>query len=187
MTRIITPSQTVGPFFHYCLTPADYDFTPLPVTEPDAGSEIVSLRSRILDGEGQPVPDAFVEVWHADASGRYNPPGRNSGQIGFARCPTDTTGSFIWQGIKPGPVTLQDGIVSAPHLNLSIFARGLLDRLVTRVYFDGDRLNAGDPVLLQIVPERRPTLIATLSGDRVSDFGHIIRLQGDRETVFFTV
>jgi protocatechuate 3,4-dioxygenase alpha subunit len=181
-----TPSQTVGPFFSIGL--ARLNRTDL--TEGNAG-ERVAIQGRVLDGDGQPVPDAVLEIWQADADGRYHHPehgGQPNGAtsfFGFGRIPTDGHGQFSFTTIKPGPVHGTDGKPPAPHLQISVFMRGLLKQLVTRLYFPEEPLNASDPVL-QIVPEsRRETLIARQAGPKENTLEWNVCLQGESETVFF--
>ena len=186
----ITPSQTVGPFFAFVLTPHDYGGRPLfsaDLATPDAAGERIRIEGYVLDGAGEPVPDAMLELWQADGAGRY--PGRdrgNAGFNGFGRTELDSNGFYAFNTVRPGPVAEPDGRVQAPHANLGIFARGLLKRLFTRVYFEGEPANAADPVLALAPPERRSTLIASRherGGGTVYRFD--IRLQGEGETVFF--
>jgi protocatechuate 3,4-dioxygenase alpha subunit len=172
----VTPSQTVGPFFSVGLPWPDGPFV-VPAGSPGA----VWLRGRVVDGAGEPVPDALIETWQADAAGRYEAEGFR----GFARAPTDDDGNYAILTVKPGPVPGPEGSTQAPHLAMSVFARGLLNRVVTRVYFpDEAPANATDPVLAQVPADGRATLIA-----RPGDEGYVfdIRLQGDDETVFFAV
>jgi protocatechuate 3,4-dioxygenase alpha subunit len=182
----LTPSQTVGPYFSIGMTWADGAFV-VPEGTPGA----FWIRGRVLDGEGEPVPDAVVESWQADADGRYHhPDDPRSTSIGdwrgFARAPTDAGGEFALHTVKPGPVPAPDGATQAPHLALSVFARGLLNRVVTRLYFaDEAERNAADPVLAGVPEERRHTLIA--EPDRAGGYRLDIRLQGEDETVFFAV
>jgi protocatechuate 3,4-dioxygenase alpha subunit len=187
-----TPSQTVGPFFAIGLPWAD---GPYAVPEGTPGAIVIS--GRVLDGAGDPVPDAMVETWQAAPDGSFahpdDPrPGPGSGPAaapfrGFARCPTGPDGGYRIVTLRPAPLRCGDSQVEAPHLDVSVFARGLLDRVVTRIYFpDEETANAADPVLSGLPePGRRATLIATPEGgDR---FGFDIRLQGEGETVFFDV
>ena len=148
------------------------------------------MRGRVIDGAGEPVPDALVETWQADPDGRFDHPddprGRaagNGGFRGFARCPTGDDGRWEIVTLKPGPVPGADGTAQAPHLAVSLFARGLLNRVVTRIYFgDEPEANAADPVLALVEPERRDTLVAApADGGYTIDF----HLQGARETAFF--
>ncbi|MDQ3709603.1 MAG: protocatechuate 3,4-dioxygenase subunit alpha [Actinomycetota bacterium] len=190
MTRPLTPSQTIGPFFGHALPFQD---GPRAVDHRAPGA--VWLRGRITDGAGDPVTDALVETWQAGPDGNFDHPddarggsgGTGGGGFrGFARCPTDADGCYAILTVKPGRVPMPDGELQAPHLDMSIFARGLLQRLVTRVYFaDEPQANATDPVLRNIQDEAdRATLLAQPSGD-----GYVfdIRLQDERETVFFIV
>jgi protocatechuate 3,4-dioxygenase alpha subunit len=184
-----TPSQTVGPFFQFLLREGEERV--VPTDRPGA----IRLEGRVVDGEGEPVPDAMLELWQADADGRYaHPDDPRSGECdpaftGFARAGTDADGRYTFLTVKPGAVPTPDGRgMQAPHLAMSVFARGVLERLVTRVYFedDGQALDA-DPVLAAVDAERRPTLIAVAGGDEPACYRFDIRLQGEGETVFFEV
>lgn len=181
----ITPSQTIGPFFAYALTPRAYGGSEL-ATETVAAEGVAGERIRIAgtiyDGDGVPVGDAMLETWQADAQGRYNAAG-NAGFTGFGRAETTAEGTFQIETIRPGPVPAPDGTMQAPHLSLSVFARGILTRLATRIYFEGEAANAADPVLALVPTERRHTLIATRQPD--GSFRFDIHLQGENETVFF--
>lgn len=187
MTFGLTPSQTVGPFFSHALPWPDGQYVVPPGT---AGA--CWLRGRVFDGAGEPVPDAMVESWQADPDGRFDHPddprGPGSppaGFRGFGRCPTDTGGRWAIHTVRPGPVPAQDGRPQAPHLDLSVFARGLLDRVVTRVYLpEHAEANAADPVLSWLAEPARSTLVAQPAED---GYTFDIRLQGDHETVFFSV
>lgn len=163
-----TPSQTVGPYLHIGLT---WDDGPYVVPEGTPGA--VWLRGRIFDGAGEVVTDALVETWQADPDGRFDHPGWR----GFGRSDT-RDGGYAIHTVLPGVVAGQ-----APHLDVSVFARGLLHRLVTRVYFP-EHEHAEDPVLRSVPPERRDTLVATRTGD---GYAFDVRIQGGRETVFFDV
>jgi protocatechuate 3,4-dioxygenase alpha subunit len=138
-----------------------------------------------------PVPDAIVEIWQANAHGKYNHPDDTQnkpiepGFKGYGRAATDDDGRFCFRTIKPGPVPGPAGTVQAPHLAVSVFMRGLLKRLVTRVYFPGDREQAHDPVLTLVDPQRRATLIAREDPSGNSSLRWDIILQGAQETVFF--
>ena len=197
MPKGITPSQTVGPFFAYGLTSnGKYDwndaFTHNRVTA-DTSGERIRVEGRVFDGDGAPVPDCMLEIWQADAQGRFSDPQDsralpNSSFKGFGRCGTDPNGDYAFDTIKPGVVPDPDGKPQAPHLLLAIFARGMLLHNYTRIYFDGEAGNAADPVMALVPADRRATLIATRensSGTAVYRFD--IRLQGDDETVFFDV
>jgi protocatechuate 3,4-dioxygenase, alpha subunit len=182
-----TPSQTVGPFFNIGL--------------PDEGrSELLArdaegalrLEGTVLDGEGEPVGDALIEIWQANRAGRYAHPEDTREEVpleegfrGFGRCETDGSGRYWFVTVKPGPVPAPRRGTQAPHIEVSVFARGLLKRLATRMYFpDEQEANEADPVLASVAPERRSTLVAR-EDDGVLRFD--IRLQGDGETVFFDV
>ena len=171
-----TPSQTAGPYLHIGLLPAHAGVTYRPLgsdTLTGAGTPIV-LEGRVLDGVGAPCRDMVVELWQADADGRYGGPFR-----GWARSGTDfQTGLFRFTTIRPGAAT------GAPFLSLWLAARGLNMGLQTRVYFPGEARNDTDPVLSRIEPLRRPTLIAR---DMDGRFVFDIHLQGPQETVFFDV
>ncbi len=172
----LTPSQTVGPFLHLVLAWPD---GPEVVPEGTPGGWWV--RGEVTDGAGQPVVDALVETWQADPEGRYDAPGFR----GFGRCPTDAEGRWGIYTVKPGHVAGFDGRLQAPHLAVSVFARGLLDRVVTRIYFaDEAAANTDDPVLALVDAASRPTLIAVSTG---AGYRFDIRLQGDDETVFFDI
>jgi protocatechuate 3,4-dioxygenase alpha subunit len=184
MTMGLTPSQTVGPFFSHALPWPD---GPYVVAAGTAGA--FWLRGRVLDGAGDPVPDALVESWQADPAGRFahpdDPRGSDVDFRGFGRCPTDADGRWAILTVRPGRVADTAGRMQAPHIDLSIFARGLLDRVVTRVYLpDEQDANAEDPVLSEIPDERRSTLVAEAEEN---GFRFEVRLQGAAETVFFSV
>jgi protocatechuate 3,4-dioxygenase alpha subunit len=170
-----TPSQTIGPFFSHALPWHDGPYV-VPVGTPGA----FWVRGRVLDGAGEPVPDALLETWQADPDGRYD-----AGFRGFARCPTESDGRWAVYTVKPGPVPGPDGRIQAPHLAVSVFARGLLNRVVTRIYFaDEADANAADPILADIPEPARTTLVARHAQD---GYTFDVRLQGDDETVFFAV
>jgi protocatechuate 3,4-dioxygenase alpha subunit len=183
-----TPSQTVGPFFGFAL-PSDAGRELVPADHPQA----IRIEGRLFDGAGDPVPDGLIEIWQANAAGRYaHPEDRREelpledGFTGFGRAPTDAHGRFDFTTVKPGPVPGPDGTRQAPHIEVSVLGRGLLQRLVTRIYFpDEEAANAADPVLASIAdPEHRATLIAR-EQDGALRFD--IRLQGEDETTFFAV
>ena len=161
---------------------------------PDASGERIRVEGRVFDGDGALVPDCMLEIWQADAQGRFADP---AGQArvaqftsfkGFGRCGTDGNGDYAFDTIKPGQVPDPDGKPQAPHLLLAVFARGMLLHLYTRIYFDGEAANAADPVLALVPADRRATLIATRKpGAGNAVYGLDIHLQGDNETVFFDV
>jgi protocatechuate 3,4-dioxygenase alpha subunit len=188
-----TPSQTVGPYLHIGLTQGAFGaheiFSPQ-VAEQGVGGTHIRIEGRVLDGEGNPIVDAVVETWQADAQGRYAHPAdgrpRASNSFrGFGRCATAKDGRFHIATIKPGPVPGPGGTTQAPHINVGILARGLLKRLITRIYFAGDPAQAGDPILALVPSERRATLIATPDPATPGLLRFDIRLQGRDETVFF--
>jgi protocatechuate 3,4-dioxygenase alpha subunit len=179
-----TPSQTVGPFFHFGLIfPGEED---LLRGSPD-GTHI-TIRGVVFDGDGSPVPDAMIETWQADSQGIYNHPAdpRHAGADplfgGFGRAATDPEGEYRIRTIKPGQVGKQ-----APHINIRVFARGMLIHAYTRMYFPDEPANQSDPVLnLDAVGDRRETLIAVNEmGIGPPTYRFDIRLQGEGETVFF--
>jgi protocatechuate 3,4-dioxygenase alpha subunit len=191
-----TPSQTVGPFFAYGLTPEQYGYPfrslagPTLVDDDTPGARI-RITGRVLDGDDVPVPDAMIEIWQADAEGRYahpaDPRASNLRFTGFGRCGTgtDPENRFIFDTIKPGAI----GDGQAPHVNLIVFMRGLLTHVYTRIYFaDEAEANAVDPVLASVEAARRRTLIAareTTPAGTVYRFD--LHMQGPDETVFFDV
>jgi len=190
--RGITPSQTVGPFFHFGLTPTDYDFRGIVgdnLITPDAVGAPIRIAGRLIDGAGDPVPDAMIEIWQADGTGRYagSAPRANASFKGFGRAATSKEGAFGFTTVKPGTVPGPDGRPQAPHINVGVFARGMLKRLFTRIYFEGEAGNAGDPILALVSADRRATLIARRDGisGGLPLFVFDVRLQGDAETVFF--
>jgi protocatechuate 3,4-dioxygenase, alpha subunit len=186
----ITPSQTVGPYFSMRLP-----WPGGPYVVPDGTPGAITIVGRMYDGDGNAVPDGLVETWQADPDGRFAHPDDPRGLIpvadpafrGFGRCPTGPDGSFRIVTLKPGPLPTPDGDIEAPHLDVSVFARGLLDRVVTRMYFpDETTANAADPVLGAISePSRRATLIAVPEPGGELRFD--IWLQGEHETVFFSL
>jgi len=153
-----TPFQTIGPFFHGALACA-------PLAHSSANGVRISVRGSVRDGAGAPVGDALLEFWQVDA--------------GFARAPTDASGAFAIDTILPGP----SGPAQAPHLVLQIFARGILSRLLTRVYFEDQPQNASDPILSLVPEDRRSSLLARRIASDAYRFDVV--LQGPDETVFF--
>ena len=161
----LTPPQTVGPFFAIALPWVDG-----PDVVPAGTPGAVWLGGRVLDGAGNAVPDALVETWHAGPDGAFAEPGEDRGGAagfrGFGRCPTDAAGRWAIRTRKPGPVPGPGGTLQAPHVDLSIFARGLLDRVVTRLYFgDETEANERDPLLSSLPAEDRATLVAQPTDD----------------------
>ncbi|MEM7250633.1 MAG: protocatechuate 3,4-dioxygenase subunit alpha [Pseudomonadota bacterium] len=188
-----TPSQTIGPFFSYGLAPTQYGYPGESAYGPeqpiDHHATAIVVRGIVLDGANEPISDALVEIWQADARGHYagakDAPvgGSNQPFSGFSRMGTGTTDDhrFEFRTLKPGAI----GPDHAPHLNVCIFMRGLINHMFTRIYFDDEPANATDPVL-QLVPEgRRSTLIATTVDPANHVYDFTIRMQGSMETVFF--
>lgn len=191
----ITPSQTVGPFFAFGLTPKDYDWNEAignNLVTPDASGERIRIEGRIIDGDGQGINDSLVEIWQADSAGRYAHPADrralpNASFKGFGRCDTDKNGGYSFETVKPGAVPGPNGAAQAPHIGVIVFSRGMLRHVYTRIYFS-DEKNDADPILAAVPAERRSTLIAKRAdrnGHAVYTFD--IRLQGDGETVFFDI
>jgi len=173
----LTPSQTVGPYLHIGLVGGLVGPAAVPADSPGA----VVIRGRLLDGAGEPVPDGMVEAWGADRGGRYDAPDYR----GLARSGTEAAGTFELVLLKPGAVPGADGRLQAPHLAIGVFARGLLKRLATRLYFpDEAAANAADPVLGLLTPAERATLVAAADDGRLR---FDIRLQGPGQTTFFAV
>jgi protocatechuate 3,4-dioxygenase, alpha subunit len=185
MSLFTTPSQTVGPYLRIGFAALVTDA----IAAAGVPGERFAIRGRMSDGDGKPITDGVLEIWQADAKGRYAHPedGQRtpSGNAfrGFGRILSDAQGIFQFTTIKPGPVSGPDGTQQAPHLMVTIFMRGMLKHLITRMYFPDDPLNKADAVLLSVPADRRGTLIATASGKSVLDWN--IVSQGPGETVFF--
>jgi protocatechuate 3,4-dioxygenase alpha subunit len=189
MSLQATTSQTVGPYFSIGLTRLKKDN----LASTEVSGERITISGRVLDGDGAGVPDAMLEIWQANSHGKYaHPEDKQNKNLeaafqGYGRIPTDANGAFRFQTIKPGSVAGPDDKPQAPHIAVSVFTRGLLRRLVTRIYFPDESANAGDFVLNLVEPARRGTLIANkLAGQE----GHLewnVVLQGDKETVFFDI
>jgi protocatechuate 3,4-dioxygenase, alpha subunit len=188
MSSLQTPSQTVGPFFKPALIASRQES----LITPKSRGERVTIEGHVLDGDAKPVSDAMIELWQANADGRYDHPDDSQEKLvdpefhGFGRAATDERGRFRFYTIKPGSVPGCGSTLQAPHINVSIFARGLLKRLVTRIYFPGEPLNAADAVLNSVAAERRSTLVARIA-DREGVLLFDVVLQGEHETVFFDV
>ena len=189
-TRYVqTPSQTVGPFFHYALP---YEAGPNLVSEKTEG-EHITVEGLVTDGDGLPVTDALIEIWQANAHGRYNHPEDEQDKPldehfgGFGRAPTDEQGMFRFYTVKPGAVPGLHNEMQAPHINICILARGVLKRIATRLYFEDEaEMNRVDPVLNLVPEKRRATLIAKRDPARPA-YRLDICLQGENETVFFDI
>jgi protocatechuate 3,4-dioxygenase alpha subunit len=186
-----TPSQTVGPFFSLGLTRKAVNV----LASDSIEGEKIRLEGRVFDGDGQPVPDAMVEIWQANAYGRYNHPDDKQEKpldpcfMGWGRSGTDKTGLYWFETVKAGPVPGAHECAQAPHINVTVFARGMLVHAYTRIYFGDEAANDADPILSSIKNKaRRRTLIANReerNGKAVYRFD--IWLQGENETVFFDV
>ena len=187
MSRQPTTSQTVGPFFSIGLTRMKHD----DLVSAGTSGERVVIEGRVLDGDGKPVPDAIIEIWQANSYGKYAHPEDQQDKpvepsfSGYGRVPTDDDGKFRFTTIKPGPVPDLDGKLQAPHIVVSVFARGLLRRLVTRIYFPDEPANAADFVLNLVEASRRETLIAKKIAGASDTLKWDVVLQGPNETVFF--
>ena len=185
-----TPSQTVGPYLHIGLT---RKHSVIRIAGTEVPGERVHLLCCVLDLNGTPVPDAMIEVWQADGNGKYNHPDdtraqtAESGFYGFGRAATDEDGACEFETIHPGRVPGPENRLQAPHLNIAVYARGILLQLYTRIYFAGDAANGNDPVLALVPAERRHTLMAQPAAEEAGAWTFDIRLRGDQETVFFDV
>ena len=181
-----TTSQTVGPYFSIGLT----RLRKADLVGSGVSGEKITISGRVIDGEGKPVPDAMLEIWQANSHGKYAHPedAQNkpieAGFQGYGRVGVDENGRFLFTTVKPGTVPGPNGTMQAPHIAVSVFARGLLLRLVTRIYFPEEAANADDHVLNLIEPSRRGTLIARKTAVAGALEWNVI-LQGTDETVFF--
>ncbi len=205
-----TPSQTVGPFFHYGLPwkggadligdlnmgarldliPAGHDLLASPRKREKIAGDVIEISGTVLDGAGKPTSDAFIETWQANAVGRYAAPQDTRSElaldadfIGFGRASTDANGVYRIRTVRPGAVPGPGNTLQAPHIAVGVFGRGIIKRLVTRIYFPDARENADDPILALVPESRRATLIARPDGALKYRFDVV--LQGDNETVFF--
>jgi protocatechuate 3,4-dioxygenase alpha subunit len=188
----LTTSQTIGPFFSPSLLRDDARRNVL--VQPDTAGERVRIEGRVLDGDRLPVADALVEIWQANAHGRYHHPTDTSDAVldpaftGFGRSGTDADGRYWFETVRPGRVPFDGRRLQAPHIVVTVFARGLLNHAVTRLYFGDDPATHDDPVLQCVPAGRRSTLLATrhqTDGHPVYRFDII--LQGEAETVFFNL
>jgi protocatechuate 3,4-dioxygenase alpha subunit len=187
MSRQATTSQTVGPFFSIGMTRMKRD----DLVSAGASGERVTISGQVFDGDGKPVSDAILEIWQANTYGKYAHPADQQDKpveasfSGYGRIPTDDEGKFRFTTIKPGQVPDLEGKLQAPHIVVSVFARGLLRRLVTRIYFPDEPTNAADFVLNLVEPSRRETLIAKMIAGVNGALKWDVILQGSSETVFF--
>lgn len=185
MSLRASTSQTIGPYLRIGL-----EWMVIEDLAPQgAAGERFRIEGKVIDGDARPVNDAAVEIWQANSHGKYASPEDTQakplepGFRGYGRSLTDDAGAFHFRSIKPGSVPGPDGKPQAPHLVVTIFMRGLLKQLVTRMYFPDEPANAGDPVLSMVPAERRATLVAKRKGDGVLEWNVV--LQGKNETVFF--
>ena len=187
MSLRATTWQTVGPFFEIGLQWLNQNN----LAPEGVSGERVTISGRVRDGDGAPVPDAVLEIWQSNSHGKYAHPEDTQAKIvepgftGYGRVPTDNEGVFRFTTIKPGPVPGPEGKEQAPHLLVSVFMRGLLMRLVTRIYFPDEPRNAEDYILNLVEPERRSTLIAKPVSGQSGVLEWNVALQGANETVFF--
>ena len=188
----LTSTQTIGPFFWNALLREDAVRHVL--ATPDTQGEHIRIEGRVLDGDGAPVNDAMVEIWQANSFGRYHhladsrPLPLDPSFVGFGRSDTDENGRYWFETIKPGPVPFDSEQVQAPHIVFTVFSRGLLNHLFTRLYFAGDSANDTDPILRLIPAERQATLLAHREPGREEIVYHFdIVLQGAGETVFLNL
>jgi protocatechuate 3,4-dioxygenase, alpha subunit len=201
----ITPSQTVGPFFAYGLTPkgrsqwdpnGHYSWKETVgdnLVTPDASGEKIRIEGQVTDGDGLPISDAMIEIWQADAQGRYASPRDNRALPnarfkGFGRSATDKNGVYSFDTIKPGTVPGANGKMQAPHVIVCIHSRGMLRQVYTRLYFPDETSNTSDQILNLVPADRRQTLLARKeAGEGQPLYRFDIRVQGDNETVFFDI
>jgi len=191
-----TPSQTIGPYFAFGLTPEGYGkagiATNILVNDNTQG-ERIRIHGQVVDGNDEPVKDALLEIWQADNSGRYrhpdDKPELDSGFAGFGRRGTDENGMYSFVTTQPGRVRGRTAELQAPHINMIVFMRGILVHAYTRIYFsDEQEFNDSDNVLTGVDASRRHTLIAQRDDTRqLTRYSFDIRLQGDDETVFFDI
>jgi len=177
MSLHATTSQTVGPYLHIGLTWLIIE----KLAPAGVPGERVSIEGRVFDGDGKPVDDALLEIWQADSRGNYG--GKRF--RGFGRSATDANGAFRFHTIKPGRVPGPGGRMQAPHISVTVFMRGQLKHLVSRIYFPGDPANAKDPVLALVPEARRATLVAAKVPGKPGALRWNVHLQGRGETVFF--
>jgi protocatechuate 3,4-dioxygenase alpha subunit len=197
-----TPWQTVGPFFHYGLPwkggadlvgaselgaraelfPAEHYLLHRTAERRPVTGRVIELHGRVIDGKGQPLPDAMIEIWQADAAGSYASEG---GFVGFGRSSTSKDGEYRFRTVFPGRVPGPGGRLQAPHIAVGVFGRGLLKRLVTRAYFAGEASNDEDAILACVPAERRATLVAARAGEAAYRLDVVLQGGSAPETVFF--
>jgi protocatechuate 3,4-dioxygenase alpha subunit len=185
-----TPWCTVGPFFSVTVTDANCVRA---IAPPDAKGERLKLLCSVFDRDGKYVPDTLIEIWQANADGKYNHPDDRQAKAidsafrGFGRQITDANGACEFETIKPGRVPGRGKLLQAPHLEVGVFTRGVLKHLATRIYFSGDAANSDCPVLALVPKARRATLVAQPVEGQPGTWRHEIHLSGAKETVFFDV
>ena len=209
-----TPSQTVGPFFHYGLPwkggadlvgqsdwgarpelfPEDHYVLNLSAPKGPVKGPIIEIHGCVLDGAGKPVPDAMVEIWQANAAGRYCSPDDRRNDVpldgnfvGFGRSSTSNAGEYRFRTVLPGRAPGPGNTLQAAHIAIGVTGRGLLKRLVTRLYFEGSEGLETDPILDLVPASRRKTLVARRTAENPVSYGFDIVLQGEGETVFFDI
>jgi protocatechuate 3,4-dioxygenase alpha subunit len=188
MSLHATPSQTVGPYFSLGM-----DGLIVSDIAGKAKGARYTIRGKVFDGEGKPVPDAVLEFWQANEDGKYGHPADNRSKpadpafTGFGRVSTDADGAYSITTIKPGPVPGPGGATQAPHITVTVFMRGMLKQAMSRIYFPADPGNAGDPVLHLVPAERRDTLIAKAVPGHAGVLEWNVVVQGKDETVFFDI
>jgi protocatechuate 3,4-dioxygenase alpha subunit len=194
MELVHTANQPIGPFYHFALNPGwdTGDNSAGVMAGPEALGERVRLTVRLLDRDDGPVTNGMIELWQADACGKYDHPADTQNKTadpafrGFGRLASDDQGLCIFETLRPGPVPGLNGRMQAPHIDVTVYAPGLLRRVVTRIYFDGDPANASDQVLELVPVDRRPTLMAR-GGVEGGQWYFDLHLTGPCETVFFDV
>jgi protocatechuate 3,4-dioxygenase, alpha subunit len=185
---LLTSSSTVGPFFAPCLLREDAIRQVLAPAE--SGGEAIRIEGSVFDGNGERVTDAMIEIWQADPQGHYNHPAdsHKSAFLGFGRAGTDSEGKYWFETVKPGPVPFDTERMQAPHVCVTVFARGLLNHLLTRLYFEDEPTNKSDPILVYVPADRQATLLARPeAGQGLKTYRFDIVLQGPGETAFFNL
>jgi protocatechuate 3,4-dioxygenase alpha subunit len=184
-TNLVTSYQTVGPYFKIGLEALYRN----DLTNPNTPGRVIEVAGTVFDADRAPVPDAVLELWHADSFGRYmvQPQTKpfDESYVGFGRVPTNEAGQFHFRTVKPGAVQADRPARQAPHILVSVFMRGLLYRLITRIYFSDEAGNADDPVLRSVEQHRRGSLVASVDPSHPNRYEWNIFLQGEDETVFF--